>query len=465
MLVAGVDSSTQSTKVLLCQAEDGVVVGQSSAPHPDGTECDPGLWWQALGEAGRGLLDRADAIGVAAQQHGMVVLDEAGQVIRPALLWNDMRSAPQAAALIAELGGPAEWARRTGSVPTASFTVTKLRWLAEHEPAAAERTAHVLLPHDWLTWRLTGLRGGPVEAVTDRGDASGTGYFSPALSKWLPEIAEAALGHPVGLPRLAAPAEIVGRTPGGAALSAGTGDNMGAALGLGVGLGEVVVSIGTSGTAYAVAAEPAADESGLVAGFADATGRFLPLVATVNAARILTVTARMLGTDPSGLSSLALAAQAGAGGLTLLPYLDGERSPNRPDASGVLRGLTSTNTTPENLARAAVEALLCSLADAIGNLADCGITAQRVILIGGAARSEAVRRIAPAIFEVPVTVPPPAEYVALGAARQAAWALSGAESPPEWPLPGTSAEYTAEPVPLVRERYAALRDATVGWSA
>jgi xylulokinase len=479
MLVAGVDSSTQSTKVLLCQAEDGAVVGQSSAPHPDGTECDPGLWWQALGEAGRGLLDRADAIGVAAQQHGMVVLDEAGQVIRPALLWNDMRSAPQAAALIAELGGPAEWARRTGSVPTASFTVTKLRWLGEHEPAAAERTAHVLLPHDWLTWRLTsahggggeglrggrGLRGGPVEAVTDRGDASGTGYFSPALSKWLPEIAEAALGHPVGLPRLAAPAEIVGRTPGGAALSAGTGDNMGAALGLGVGLGEVVVSIGTSGTAYAVAAEPAADESGLVAGFADATGRFLPLVATVNAARILTVTARMLGTDPSGLSSLALAAQAGAGGLTLLPYLDGERSPNRPDASGVLRGLTSTNTTPENLARAAVEALLCSLADAIGNLADCGITAQRVILIGGAARSEAVRRIAPAIFEVPVTVPPPAEYVALGAARQAAWALSGAESPPQWPLPGTSAEYTAEPVPLVRERYAALRDATVGWSA
>jgi xylulokinase len=465
MLVAGVDSSTQSTKVLLCQAEDGIVLEQATAPHPDGTECDPELWWQALGEAGRGLLDRADAIGVAAQQHGMVVLDEAGQVIRPALLWNDMRSAPQATELIAELGGPAEWARRTGSVPSASFTVTKLRWLAEHEQDAAERTAHVLLPHDWLTWRLTGWRGGPVEPTTDRGDASGTGYFSPAANHWLPDLAQAALGHPVALPRLAAPAEIVARTPGGAALSAGTGDNMGAALGLGVSLGEVVVSIGTSGTAYAVAAQPAADESGLVAGFADATGRFLPLVATVNAARILTVTARILGTDPSGLSRLALAAPAGAGGLTLLPYLDGERSPNRPGASGVLQGLTSTNTTPENLARAAVEALLCSLADAIGNLADCGIAAQRVILIGGAARSEAVRRIAPAIFGVPVTVPEPAEYVALGAARQAAWALSGAASPPDWPLPGSSAEYTAEPTPLVRERYAALRDATVGWGA
>jgi xylulokinase len=463
MLVAGVDSSTQSTKVLLCQAEDGAVVGQAAAPHPDGTECDPELWWRALGEAGHELLDRAAAVGVAAQQHGMVVLDQAGQVIRPALLWNDMRSAPQAAALIAELGGPAEWALRTGSVPSASFTVTKLRWLAEHEPEAAERTAHVLLPHDWLTWRLTGWRGGPVEAVTDRGDASGTGYFSPAADRWLPEIAEAALGHPVGLPRLAAPAEIVARTPDGAALSAGTGDNMGAALGLGVDLGEVVVSIGTSGTAYAVAAEPTADESGLVAGFADATGRFLPLVATVNAARILTVTARMLGTDPAGLSRLALAAPAGAEGLTLLPYLDGERSPRRPGASGVLWGLTSTNTTSENLARAAVEALLCSLADAIGNLADCGIATERVILIGGAARSEAVRRIAPAIFGVPVTVPRPAEYVALGAARQAAWALAGSASPPAWALPGSSAEYTAEPVPQVRERYAALRDATADW--
>jgi len=279
----------------------------------------------------------------------------------------------------------------------------------------------------------------------------------------MPEIAEAALGHPVGLPRVATPAEIVARTPGGAALSAGTGDNMGAALGLGAGLGEVVVSIGTSGTAYAVAAEPAADESGLVAGFADATGRFLPLVATVNAARILTVTARMIGTDVAGLDRLALLAPPGSGGLTLLPYLDGERSPRRPAASGVLRGLTSTNTTQENLARAAVEALLCSLADAIDNLADTGITAERVILIGGAARSEPIRRIAPAIFGVPVTVPPPAEYVALGAARQAAWALSGAASPPDWSLAGPSAEYTAEPLPFIRERYAELRDATVGW--
>jgi xylulokinase len=460
MLVAGVDSSTPSTTVLLCQADDGAIVGQASAPHPDGTECDPELWWDALVKAGAGLLDRADAIGVAAQQHGMVVIDETGQVIRPALLWNDVRSAPQARALITELGGPRQWARQTGSVPTASFTVTKLRWLAEHEPEAAARTAQVLLPHDWLTWRLADC---PPEPTTDRGDASGTGYFSPATGRWRPELVEAALGRPAGLPRLAAPTEVVGTTAEGAALSAGTGDNMGAALGLSLDPGEVVVSIGTSGTAYAVAGQAAADETGAVAGFADATGHFLPLVATINAARVLTVTARMLGTDVQGLDRLALAAPPGARGLTLLPYLDGERSPNRPDAHGVLRGMTSANTTPENLARAAVEAVLCSLADAIDNLADCGITTQRVILIGGAARSPAVREIAPSIFGVPVTVPEPAEYVALGAARQAAWAASGADQPPHWPLAGTSAEYTAEPTPEVRQRYASLRDDTVTW--
>ncbi len=463
MLVAGVDSSTQSTKVVLCRAEDGTVVGQASAPHPPGTECDPEDWWRALTKAGRDLLDRADAIGVAAQQHGMIVLDEDGQVIRPALLWNDLRSAPQAVELIGELGGPAEWARRTGSVPSASFTVTKLRWLAEHEPEAAARTAHVLLPHDWLTWRLAGAP--PGGQATDHGDASGTGYFGPASGDWLPDLATAALGHSPALPRLAAPAEVVGHHKGtGAPLSAGTGDNMGAALGLGLLPGEVVVSIGTSGTAYAVTAKPAADETGAVAGFADATGRFLPLVATVNAARVLSVTAGLLGIDVASFDQLALTAPPGAEGLTLLPYLDGERTPNRPEAAGVLRGLTSANMSPANLARAAVEAVLCSLADAIDHVTALGVSAERVLLIGGAAQSPAVRAIAPAVFGVPVVVPEPGEYVALGAARQAAWVLTqpDAAEPPPWPRAVTET-YSAEPGTALRRRYARLRDDTAGW--
>ena len=457
MLVAGVDSSTQSTKILLCRAEDGEVVARGSAPHPGGTECDPAAWWSALQQAGRGLLDRADAVAVAGQQHGMVAADETGQVIRPALLWNDLRSAAAAATLIAERGGPAWWAEHTGSVPNGSFTVTKLRWLADHEPDHAARTRLVLLPHDWLTWRL-----GATEPVTDAGDASGTGYFSPAGGHWRPDLAAAALGHEPGLPRVAKPAEAVGETVSGAVIAPGTGDNMGAALGLGLEPGDLVISIGTSGTAYAVATTPAADASGAVAGFCDATGRFLPLVATVNAGLVLSATAAMIGTDLAGLDTRALAAEPGAGGITLLPYLDGERTPNRPGATGVLCGLTTQNATSQNLARAAIEAVLASLAEAADLLTAQGVQQRRVLLIGGGARSPAVRAIAPGIFGVPVVVPEPEEYVALGAARQAAWALAGTPAPPDWPRrPGE--EYTGPPQPAIRDNLAALREATARW--
>jgi xylulokinase len=465
MLVAGVDSSTQSTKVLLCRAEDGQVVGEGSAPHPAGTECDPQAWWQALQRAGDGLLERAAAVGVAGQQHGMITLDEAGQVVRPALLWNDLRSAGAAAELIGERG-PMWWAEHTGSVPTASFTVTKLRWLAEREPDNAARTAAVLLPHDWLTWRLRqhAARGLPVTAATtDRGDASGTGYFWPAAGKWLPEVAAAAIGHPIALPQVAGPAAVVGESPWGAALSAGTGDNMGAALGLGLQPGDVAVSIGTSGTAFTVTDTAPADPSGAVAGFADGTGRFLPLVCTINAAGVLVAAAALTGASLTGLSDLALAAEPGAGGLTLLPYLDGERTPDRPDATGVLRGLTTANASRENLARAAVEAVVASLAGAADLLAAEGVPHRRVLLIGGGARSQAVRALAPGLFGVPVLVPEPAQYVALGAARQAAWALAGTPAPPDWPAIRPPAEFTGDPQPAVRRRHAALRDDTASW--
>lgn len=463
MLVAGVDSSTQSTKVVLCDAADGAIVDEASAPHPGGAECDPQAWWDALQQAGAGLLDRAAAIGVAGQQHGMVTLDGHGRVVRPALLWNDVRSAPQARELIAELGGAGEWARRTGSAPTASFTVTKLRWLAEHEPERASRVAAVLLPHDWITWRLAGDIG-IADATTDRGDASGTGYWSPHDDAWLPDIARAAIGHEVGLPRVAGPHEKVGETAAGAALAPGTGDNMAAALGLGLTPGDVAVSIGTSGTAFAVTDRPSADATGAVAGFADATGRFLPLVATLNAARVLTTTAELLGVTTSELSRLALAAEPGAGGLTFLPYLDGERTPNRPDATGMLRGLTTSSATRENLARAAVEALLASLAEAADHVRPQGAGRGRTLLIGGGARSEAVLRLAPGIIGDAgiVTAPEPAEYVAIGAARQAAWTLAGGPDPPEWPPP-EAATYESPPRPEVRQQYASLREDTAPW--
>ncbi|MEV0398840.1 xylulokinase [Actinoallomurus sp. NPDC050550] len=452
-LVAGVDSSTQSCKVVVADAATGRVVRAGQAAHPDGTEADPTAWWDALGQAAdeAGGLDDVAAIGVAAQQHGMVCLSDAGEVVRPALLWNDTRSADAARELVDELGGPAKWADAVGSVPVASFTVTKLRWLARNEPDAAGRTASVCLPHDYLTWRLTG------EFVTDRGDVSGTGYWSPATGEYRPDLLEMAFGRVPALPRVLGPAEAAGRTPAGALVSAGTGDNMGAALGLGIRPGDVVVSLGTSGTVFAAAERASADAAGDVAGFADATGRFLPLVCTLNAARVLDAAAALLGVDHHEVSRLALSAPPGADGLVLVPYLEGERTPNRPDATGSVHGLRLATSTPAHLARAAIEGMLCGLADGLDALLAQGVRAERVLLIGGAARSEAVRRIAPTVFGRPVLVPPTGEYVAEGAAAQAAWALSGAAEPQRWEREGLET-YEADAVPAIRERYAEARD-------
>jgi len=454
-LVAGIDSSTQSCKVVVRDADTGALVRQGRAAHPDGTEVHPRHWLTALRsalvEAG-GLADVA-AVSAAGQQHGMVCLDEAGEVVRPALLWNDTRSAGAAADLVAELG-PETWAEAVGSVPVASFTVTKLRWLASHEPDAAGRTAAVCLPHDWLSWRLAGAPGLD-RLVTDRSDASGTGYFDGRTNDYRTDLLERALGHDAVLPRVLGPAEVgyAGGLIGAGELliGAGAGDNAAGMLGVQAG-DEVLVSVGTSGVACARSMKPAADPSGLVAGFADATGAFLPLACTLNAARVLDAAARLLGVDLAGLSELALAAPPGAEGLVVVPYLEGERTPNLPDATGALHGLTLANASPANLARAAVEGMLCGLAAGLDALAGQGVQVDGVRLTGGAARSEAVCRIAPSVFGVPVRVPPAGEYVADGAARQAAWALAGEAEPPAWPL-GEVLTYQADEVPGLRARY------------
>jgi len=464
-LVAGVDTSTQSCKVVVCDAESGELVRSGAAAHPEGTEVHPDAWWAAFQQASEaaGGLDDVEAIAVGGQQHGMVCLDEQGEVVRPALLWNDTRSAQAALDLIDELGGPQAWVDATGLVPVASFTVTKLRWLARHEPENAARTAAVCLPHDWLNWKLSGAASLDTLA-TDRGDASGTGYWSPTtgqgnLGEYRRDLLELGLGHDAILPRVLGPADVAGRTPAGQLLGPGTGDNAASALGLGAVPGDVIVSIGTSGVACAVAEKPVGDVSGAVAGFADATGRFLPLVATMNAARVLASAERILGVDHDEFSDLALSAPAGAGGMVLVPYLEGERTPNRPDATGALHGMRLETTTPAYLARASVEGMLCGLADAVDAVRALGTPVERIILVGGAARSRAVREIASAVLGLPVSVPQPGEYVARGAARQAAWVLSGATEPPQWPLTDV-VETEVAATPQVRERYAEVREMT-----
>lgn len=456
-LVAGVDSSTQACKVVVCDAATGTVVRHGRATHPDGTEVHPEHWWHALHQAihDAGGLDDVAGIGIAGQQHGMVCLDEHGDVVRDALLWNDTRSAQAAEDLISELGGAKAWADAVGSVPVASFTVTKLRWLAEHEPDAAARVATVCLPHDYLTWRLAG-RDNPGAVTTDRGDASGTGYWSPSGGTYRDDILRLAFGRMPHVPRVLPPRAIAGTTPDGTPISVGTGDNMAAALGLGITPGELVVSLGTSGTAFAVTSSATSDHTGAIAGFADAADGFLPLVCTLNAARVLDAAARMLGVDHQRLAELALSAPPGADGLVMVPYLAGERTPNLPDATGALHGLTDATATPAHVARAAVEGMLHGLADALDALASGGAIGDRVTLIGGAARSSAVTAIAPAVFGRPVSIPEPAEYVAIGAARQIAWALNPSSGLPAWSRRDVTASWSGHQ-DSGRRRYAEAR--------
>ena len=348
-LVLGVDSSTQSTKVEVRDADTGTLVAEGRASHPATTpprsEQHPDAWWRAF-EAARDGLPEVDGIAVAGQQHGMVVLDAHDDVIRPAKLWNDTESAPDAGWLRKQLDDQS-WARACGSVPLAAFTIAKLSWLRRNESDAWARLARVCLPHDWLTWKLCN------EFVTDRGDASGTGYFAAAENTYradLLAIVEPDVDWLGRLPRVATPMEVVGAS-GDAVIAPGTGDNMAAALGIGLRPGDVAISIGTSGTVFAVSDTPTFDASGAVAGFADATGRFLPLVCTLNATKVTDAIARLLGVDTAGLDTLALAARPGAGGVTVVPYFDGERTPNRPDATGALHGLRSDLTARRSRAR------------------------------------------------------------------------------------------------------------------
>ena len=425
-LVLGVDSSTQSCKVVVVDSVTGAIVRSGRAPHPDGTSVDPEAWWVALQRAiaDAGGLDDIEAWATGGQQHGMVALDAEGRVIRDALLWNDTRSAQAADDLIGEFGASV-LADRTGLVPVASFTITKLRWLRDHEPDNAARVAAVALPHDWLTWRLRGFgpeRPDLEELATDRSDASGTGYWNPRTGEYDRELLVAALGHDAVLPRVLGARESVADAAG-RRVAPGAGDNAAVALGGGARTGDVVVSIGTSGTIFAVTDRGVADPSGIVAGFADAADGYLPLVCTLNAARVLDVIARLLDVDHDGLSTLALEASPGAGGLELVPYFEGERSPNLPEATASLNAMTLASTTRENLARAAVEGMLGGLRFGLDALRELGIPLDRVLLVGGGAQSRAVREIAPLVFGLPVEVPEAAEYVAVGMARQAASVL------------------------------------------
>lgn len=442
VLVAGIDSSTQSCKVTVRDLATGRQVREGKASHPSGTIVHPDHWWAALLRAVRraGGLGDVVAISVSGQQHTPIFLDASGAVVCDSPLWNDTGSHAQMVALNDELGKE-EWIRRTGLPITLSDTVTKLRWLRDTDPESTSRTAAVAVVHDWLTWKLMGCGlgiGGIEGLVTDRSEASGTAYWSPDTGEYCIDLIEHAFGRQVTLPRVLGPRDRAGVTspglpgiPAGIPVGVGSGDNAAAALALDIDDGDTVMSLGTSGVVYLRSSRPVHDLAGYVCNYADATGGHLPLVATLNAGRNFDAGTAMLGCTHAELSELALQAESGAGGLTLLPFFEGERTPDLPSARASLHGASLRNFTRSNFARAVIEGTLVSQVAMLEALANCGLSTERLLLIGGAAPSPAVRRILAQMVDIPVVLPAFDEYVAKGAAMQAACALNGAF--PVWP--------------------------------
>lgn len=471
MLVAGVDSSTQSCKVEFRDAETGRLVSSGTSPHPPATpprsEQDPAAWWDAFvlafaqARAGAPVGSEIAALSVAGQCHGLVALDENHEVIRDAKLWNDTESAPQLAALRRAIGDE-EFIRSVGSLPTAAFTIGKLAWLAEQEPHNFSQLQYVLLPHDYLTFRLTGRR------VTDRSDASGTGYFDAARNSYVLKFLEridAARDWASALPDVLAPVESAGVVMPEVAellgisdrvvVGPGGGDQHASALGLGIETGDVVYAFGTSGVVFTVSRDPVYDLHGLVNGVADMDGGFLPLVCTLNAAKVTDTFARILGVDHVELERLALFADDN--GPTLAAFLDGERTPNRPGAKGLLSGIT-TSTTREHLARAAFEGVVLGLVEGHEHIAQAGVpTNGEVIAVGGGARSHGYTQLLADALGREVFTADAGEATARGAALQAAAVVTAARISDVREAWKPKRELVATPRPFSRERRDAYR--------
>jgi xylulokinase len=430
-LVAGVDCSTQSTKVLVVDADDGSVVATGAAANPvDGVggarETDPREWERsvaaALAQTQRA--SQVEAISIGGQQHGLVVLDAAGRPLRKAPLWNDTRGAPDARDLVELMGGPDECAKRVGSVLTSSFTVAHWAWLRRTEPEVAEKARRVMLPHDYINFCLTGT------ARTDRSDVSGTGWWSPTDEAYAPEVLalDTVRLEPGFLPSVVPPEALAGVVTAAAAqqfglevgtkVACGAGDNAAAALALDFGPGEAALSLGTSGTVYAPASAPTADPTGTVAGFASADGRYLPLACTLNATVAIDTVSDWLGVSREDVVA--------SDGVVFLPWLGGERTPNVPTASGTMSGLRYS-TDKRAILQAAYEGLVATLLEATAFLdqwAPQSIDAP-LLLLGGGARGRAWQQTVLRLSGRPVLVVELTELVAYGAAVQASAVLTG----------------------------------------
>lgn len=444
----GIDCGTQGTKALLID-EAGTAHGRGYAKHAlverasGAREQDPAWWVEALTQAVQAALAAAgpaaaaqvQALGVSGQQHGLVVLDEAQEVIRPAKLWNDTETAPQNAALIEQMGGKDAFFKRFGVVPLTGYTVSKLLWIKQNEPESFSRIRHILLPHEYLNFWMTG------KIRAEYGDASGTAFFDGRSRTWAPEILAAIDGGTgqllAALPALQGPEDLVGTLrpeaakalglPVDCVVSTGGGDNMMGAIGTGnVREGVVTLSLGTSSTVYSYSDTPAHDPTGNVAPFCSSSGGWLPLVCTMNATNVVTGTVQLLGRTVEAIDPALEATPPGADGLVFLPFLNGERTPDLPTARGSLHGISANNFTPDHMIRAAVEGVSFGVLNGLQLVLE-GKPAESIRVIGGGARSRAWRQLLADATGAVIEVPREEESGCLGAAMQAIVAFAAAK--------------------------------------
>jgi xylulokinase len=444
-LYLGIDCGTQGTKALVLDSQSGQVLGLGTGAHTliqgenGRREQDTGQWLEALQIATRQALDNAgvsglqiQGIGVSGQQHGLVLLDADGNVLRPAKLWCDTESSAENQQLLDWLGGDTGSLERLGLVIAPGYTVSKLLWTRRHHLQVLEQTAHILLPHDYLNFWLTG------RYCSEYGDASGTGYFNVRTRQWDLDI----LRHidPSGrleqaLPQLLEPhqavgtlrphvAHLLGLNPN-AVVSSGGGDNMLGAIGTGnISPGIITMSLGSSGTVYAFNAQAQISPDASVASFCSSSGGWLPLICTLNLTNATSAVRELFGLSVEAFNTLASQAPIGADGVSMLPFLNGERVPALPHATGSVQGLTLTNMTQANLCRAAIEGTTFGLRYGLDLLRRNGLQSQAIRLVGGGSKSALWRQMVADIMNTPVVCTEQSEAAALGAAIQAAWCVS-----------------------------------------
>jgi xylulokinase len=445
MIYIGIDAGTQSTKTLALDAATNRVLASASAAYdlipnlpPGHKEQDPQLWLDAIDSTIQEVLSQVDraavrGIGVSGQQHGFVPVDAAGHVIRPAKLWNDTSTAPECQEIMDACGGPEEFQRKTGNRLPPGFTAGKILWLKKHEPQHFAALKWVLLPHDYINFWLSGV------ARMEYGDASGTGLLDVVTRTWSREAVSAIdAGLSEKLPLLGpshAPCGTVQELhrqrwglPDGVVISAGGGDNMMGAIGTGnVRAGVVTCSLGTSGTIYACSDTPVTDPGGDVAAFCDSTGKWLPLVCTMNVTVATEMVRQRFAMDHAAASQAAASVAPGSDGLMLVPFFEGERTPNCPDGTGVFFGIRPATFDVPHMMRAAMEGATLGLNYGFARLRELGVRPSEVRLTGGGAKSAVWRQILADVFDVPVVCLKIEEGAALGAALQAMWAAEGGE--------------------------------------